>query len=142
MLELLPHLNAALNATAGALLFTGWRFIKARPRQVERHRACMLAAFACSALFLTSYLTRVTLGGTHVYPGDGWDRTFYIVLLASHVILAAAVPVLALRTLYLGLRRRDPVHRRWARITFPIWMYVSVTGVLVYWMLYHYAGIA
>ena len=134
MVEYLPHLNAALNATSGVLLFTGWRFIRAR--KVERHRACMIAALVCSAIFLTSYLTRITLGGTHVYPGDGWDRIFYLGLLGTHVVLAAAVPFLALRTVWLGLQRRDAVHRRWARVTFPIWMYVSVTGVLIYWILY------
>ncbi len=132
-------MNATLNAISGVLLLTGWRLIRAR--RIELHRRFMLAAFACSALFLTSYLTRVTLGGVHAYPGDGWDRSFYLVLLATHVTLAAVVPLLALRTLYLGLNRRDAVHRRWARVTFPIWMYVSVTGVLVYWMLYHYAGV-
>lgn len=132
-------MNATLNAICAGLLLTGWRLIKAR--RIELHRRFMLAAFACSVLFLTSYLTRVTLGGTHVYPGDGWDRSFYLVLLVTHVTLAAVVPLLALRTLYLGWHRRDAVHRRWARITFPIWMYVSATGVLVYWMLYHYAGV-
>lgn len=138
MVEWLPHTNALLNACAGALLLLGLRFVKAR--EIERHRRCMLAAFACSVLFLASYLARNILVGDHPYPGQGWDRTFYLVLLASHVVLAALVPFLALRTLYLGLRRRDETHRRWARITFPIWMYVSVTGIVVYWMLYHYAG--
>ena len=131
---MLPHLNAVLNATAGVLLFTGWRFVRAG--RVAVHRAFMVAAFACSVAFLTSYLTRMWLSGPHVYPGEGWDRVFYLVLLTTHVSLAACVPPLALRTLYLALRRRYATHRRWARITFPIWMYVSVTGVAVYWMLY------
>lgn len=134
MVEILPHLNALLNATAATLLFTGWRF--ARARREEPHRVCMLLAFGCSVVFLTSYLTRYALSGHQIYPGTGWDRSFYLVLLTSHVGLAMLVPALALRTLYLALRRRIDSHRRWARVTFPIWMYVSVTGVLVYWMLY------
>ncbi len=93
-------------------------------------------------VFLTSYLTRMALMGHQVYPGGGWERSFYLVLLTSHVTLAALVPFLAIRTLYLALRRRIETHRRWARLTFPIWMYVSVTGVLVYWMLYHHARVA
>ncbi len=139
MLELLPHLNATLNAISGMLLVTGWRLILAG--REDLHRRCMLSAFAVSSLFLASYLTRVALGGTHVYPGVGWDRTLYLVILATHVVLAAAVPFLALRTLYLALRRRLETHRRWARVTLPIWIYVSVTGVAVYWMLYHYQGV-
>ena len=101
----------------------------------------MLSAFACSTLFLACYLTRYALEGTHAYPGSGWVRTVYLSVLATHVVLAAAVPALALRTLYLALRRRIDSHRRWARVTFPIWIYVSFTGVWVYWMLYHYAGV-
>jgi putative membrane protein len=138
MVEILPHLNAALNGTSAALLFTGWRF--ARAHREKPHRACMISAFGCSVLFLTSYLTRMALTGHQVYPGSGWDRTFYLALLASHVTLAASVPALAIRTLYLAARRRIESHRRWARVTFPVWMYVSVTGVVVYWMLYHQAG--
>ncbi len=140
MVELLPHVNAALNGTAAALLFTGWRF--ARARREPPHRICMLSAFGCSVVFLTSYLTRMALMGHQVYPGGGWERSFYLVLLTSHVTLAALVPFLAIRTLYLALRRRIETHRWWARLTFPIWMYVSVTGVLVYWMLYHHARVA
>lgn len=102
----------------------------------------MLTAFACSTVFLVGYLTRYAISGNHVYPGDGWDRVLYLGILVTHVTLAALVPVLALRTLWLALRRRIESHRRWARVTFPIWMYVSVTGVIVYWMLYHYAGVA
>lgn len=140
MLELLPHLNATLNGIAGVLLVTGWRLIRAG--REDLHRLCMLSAFVVSSLFLTSYLTRVTLGGVHVYPGTGWDHTLYMVILVTHVVLAAAVPFLALRTLYLALRRRLETHRRWARVTLPIWIYVSVTGVIVYWMLYHHAGVS
>ena len=139
MLEVLPHLNAGLNAVSSLLLLSGWLAI--RSGQVNRHRACMLSALACSALFLACYLLRHALTGTHSYPGDGWERAFYLALLFSHVVLAALVPGLALRTLYLALRGRTPAHRRWARVTLPIWLYVSVTGVLVYWMLYHRAGL-
>jgi putative membrane protein len=140
VLELLPHLNATLNGISGVLLVIGWRLIRAG--REDLHRACMLSAFVVSSLFLASYLTRVTLGGTHVYPGTGWDRTLYLVILVTHVVLAAAVPFLALRTLYLALRRRLETHRRWARVTLPIWIYVSVTGVVVYWMLYHHQGLS
>jgi putative membrane protein len=138
LVEILPHVNAALNGTSAALLITGWRF--ARARRERPHRFCMLSAFGCSMLFLVSYLTRMALSGHQVYPGTGLSRTFYLVVLTSHVVLAATVPFLALRTLYLGLRRRIETHRRWARVTLPIWLYVSLTGVVVYWMLYQQAG--
>ena len=133
-MDWLPHLNAALNGSAGILLFVGWRFVRAK--KVSYHRACMIAAFACSVAFLVSYLSRMALSGHQVYPGEGWDRLFYLVLLTTHVSLAATVPPLAIRTLYLALHRRYDTHRRWARVTFPIWIYVSVTGVAVYWMLF------
>lgn len=135
----LAHLNAALNAVCASFLVAGWFAI--RRRDERRHRFCMISAFACSVAFLTSYLTRIALTGTHVYPGEGWLRGVYLSILSSHVVLAALVPWLALRTLYLGLRRRLESHRRWARVTLPIWIYVSVTGVVVYWMLYHHAGV-
>ena len=132
MVELLPHLNASLNATAGTLLASGWLFIRSGRRTA--HRICMTAAFGCSVLFLVSYLTRYALSGNQLY--DGPARTFYLVLLTSHVVLAATVPFLAVRTIYLAVRERFEQHRAWARVTFPIWIYVSVTGVWVYWMLY------
>jgi len=133
MVEILPHLDAALNITAGTLLFAGWRFV--RHKRIPQHRACMVAAFACSVVFLVCYLTRYALAGNHVYEGPG--RELYLVLLGTHVLLAACVPFLALRTIYLAIRGPVSQHRRWARVTFPIWMYVSVTGVCVYWILYH-----
>ena len=136
MAESLPHVNALLNATSGLLLLVGFAAI--RSGNVERHRVCMVSAFVCSVFFLISYLTRYALTGDHVYPGEGWDRTFYLVLLATHVVLAAVVPFLAVRTLYLGLRLETEKHRKWARVTFPIWLYVSITGIVVYLMLYHY----
>jgi putative membrane protein len=129
--------NAGLNATCAILLLLGWRAIRAGRR--ELHRALMLAACATSALFLASYLTRVALTGTHRFPGDGALRAVYLVVLSSHTVLAALVVPLALRTLFLPLRSRFAEHRRIARITLPVWMYVSVTGVAVYVMLYHLA---
>jgi putative membrane protein len=135
--ELLPAVNAALNATAAVLLVAGWRAIRGGRR--ELHRGLMIAACATSALFLVSYLTRVALTGTHRFPGDGALRTVYLAVLASHTVLAALVVPLALRTLWLPLRSRFADHRRIARITLPVWIYVSVTGVAVYVMLYHLA---
>ncbi len=130
----LPTLNAALNAASAALLFAGWRAIRSHRR--ERHRALMLGACASSALFLAGYLTRVALTGTHRFPGEGALRAAYLVLLASHTALAALALPLVLRTLQLSLGSRFPEHRRVARVTFPVWIYVSVTGVAVYVMLY------
>jgi len=98
----------------------------------------MLAAFGTSTLFLVSYLTRVALAGTHRYPGAGLARSIYLGVLGSHTLLAVAVVPLALRTGWLSLVRRDfAAHRRSARAALPVWLYVSATGVVVYWMLYH-----
>jgi putative membrane protein len=135
--ELLPPVNAALNATSATLLVLGFRAIRAGHR--ERHRALMLAALGTSILFLAGYLTRIALTGTHAFPGSGAFRTFYLAVLASHTVLAAAAGPLILRTLFLAFRERFPAHRRVARATLPIWLYVSVTGVAVYLMLYHLA---
>ena len=129
----LATLNATLNGTAAILLFTGWRAIKRHREDI--HKKCMGTAFILSCLFLISYLTRISIEGVHRYPGNGWDKTFYLILLATHVTLAAFVPLLAGRTIYLALKRRIPTHRKWARWTLPIWMYVSVTGVVIYLML-------
>ncbi len=135
--EILPTLNASLNALAGALLVAGYRAVRAG--NVALHWRCMLAAAGTSALFLVFYLIRFSLTGTHRYPVPGITRTIYFVVLGTHTVLAAAVPFLAARTLYLAWRRRYDAHRRLARWTFPIWIYVSVTGVIVYAMLYHLA---
>ena len=135
--ELLPPLNAALNSASAVLLVLGWRAIRAGDR--ERHRRLMVAAVAVSATFLASYLLRVALTGTHRFPGEGLSRAAYLVLLGSHTLLAAAAAPLALRTLWLGLGGRFDAHRAIARWTFPAWLYVSVTGVLVYVVLYHLA---
>lgn len=135
LIDLLPSVNAALNATSAVLLVLGFRAIRDGHR--ERHRALMLAALLSSALFLAGYLTRVALTGTHAFPGTGLARALYLLLLASHTLFAAAAAPMILRTLFLALRERIPDHRRIARLTLPIWLYVSVTGVAVYVVLYH-----
>jgi len=131
----LPALNAALNATSAALLSAGFVFIQRR--EIERHRFCMVSAFVVSIAFLISYLIYHAEHGATPFLGRGWIRPVYFAMLLSHVALAAAVPPLALVTLYRAWREDFARHRRIAVITFPIWMYVSVTGVLVYWLLYH-----
>jgi len=130
----LPALNASLNATSGVLLLFGYYFI--RSGRIAAHRACMLTAFATSALFLTSYVIYHAQVGSKPFPGTGVMRTIYFAILIPHVLLAAAVLPLALLTLSRGLRRDDDRHRRIARWTLPIWLFVSVTGVIVYLMLY------
>jgi putative membrane protein len=131
----LPTVNAALNALAFVLAALG--FVAIRRGARERHRRLMLAASATSAVFLASYLTRVALTGTHRFPGGGALRAAYLAVLGSHTLLAAVALPLVLRTLFLALRARFPDHRRIARATLPIWLYVSVTGVVVYILLYH-----
>ncbi len=133
----LPAWNAALNATSGILLVLGRRAIRAGDR--ARHRRLMIAAVAVSALFLVSYLARVALTGLHRFPIGGPVRALYLALLGSHTLLAALAAPLALWTLALALRERIAAHRRLARVTYPVWLYVSVTGVLVYLMLYQVA---
>ncbi len=135
--EALPPLNALLNATAGTLLFLGWRAIRRGDRLL--HRRLMIAAVSVSALFLASYLTRVALTGTHRFPGEGWVRGLYLAILVSHTLLAVAAAPMALRSLFLGVKERFEDHRRIARVTFPVWLYVSVTGVVVYLLLYQVA---
>jgi uncharacterized membrane protein YozB (DUF420 family) len=130
----LPTLNAALNTLSAVFLCGGYIFIRAR--NVRAHRACMLMAFACSVLFLVSYLTYHYQVGSVPYQGQGAIRTVYFAILLTHTILATAVVPLALITLSRALREKFPEHRRIARWTFPIWLYVSVTGVIVYLMLY------
>lgn len=132
--EALPHVNASLNTLSTILLVSGYLAI--RRQNQARHAALMVTSFAISVLFLTSYLIYHSHAGHRVYEGEGLVRMFYFVVLISHVVLAAVVPVLALITMYLALRSRFERHRRVARWTFPIWLYVSVTGVVVYLMLY------
>ena len=126
--------NAVLNAVAALLLVAGWVFILRG--NWRAHRAAMVAAFTTSAVFLVSYLTYHWLEGSRKYAGPESLRGAYYVILLTHVLLAAAVPVLALRMFFLAWKRRWNAHKRLGRITMPIWLYVSVTGVVIYWMLY------
>ncbi len=130
----LATLNACLNATSGLLLVLGHRAIQRF--EIDRHRRLMVSAAVTSAVFLVSYLTYHAKVGSVHFAGQGFVRPVYFTILISHTVLAAAVLPLALRTLSLGLKRRDEKHRRIARWTYPIWLYVSVTGVVVYVMLY------
>ena len=134
---LLPAWNAALNATSAVLLVLGYRAIRGGDR--ERHQRLMVGAVAVSAVFLASYLVRVALTGTHRFPGEGPWKWLYLAILLSHTVLAVAAAPMALRTLFLGWKGRFADHRALARVTFPIWLYVSVTGVLVYLLLYQVA---
>ena len=130
----LPALNATLNATAAVLLSIGYVLI--RKGRIETHRRVMLAAFTASVLFLVSYLVyHANIGSKH-FPGQGVIRTVYLTILLTHTVLAAAIVPLVLVTLSRALSARFDRHRAIARVTLPIWLYVSVTGVIVYWMLY------
>src|SRR5213592_4760248 len=124
----LPALNAALNATCAALLVAGW---------IAVHRACMLAACVASALFLVSYVVYHALAGSRPFGGQGWIRVVYVPILVSHVVLAAAMVPFVLTTVYRALSGQFDRHVPIARRTLPVWLYVSVTGVLVYLLLYH-----
>ena len=130
----LPVVNATLNAISFVILVTGYAMIKRK--RIVAHKRCMIAAFGVSILFLTSYLTYRFAGQEKHFGGTGWIRPIYFFILITHVTLAASVPILATWTLVLGLRERFEKHRRLARITFPIWVYVSITGVIVYFMLF------
>jgi uncharacterized membrane protein YozB (DUF420 family) len=132
--EDLPAVNASLNALAAVLLMIGYALIRAR--RIEQHRRVMLAAFATSALFLACYLAYHAQVGSVRFTRQGYVRPIYFTVLITHVVLAAAVLPLALVTLSRGLRNRVDAHRRIARWTLPIWLYVSFTGVLVYVLLY------
>jgi len=132
----LPHLNAALNATSAVLLVTAYAFIKAR--RISAHRRCMISAFVTSSLFLVSYVVYHAQAGSKPFQGTGLLRTIYFSILIPHVLLAAAVLPLAIITLRRGLRMDVQRHRRIARWTLPLWLFVSVTGVVVYAMLYHW----
>jgi putative membrane protein len=132
-----PAINAALNGTCAVLLVLGRIAIARRDQQA--HRKLMLGAFTASTVFLISYLIRFATSGSHRYPGDGWDKIFYLVVLFSHMVLAVVLVPLVLRALQLALRGDFAKHLRVVRWGWPIWMYVSVTGVIVYFMLYHVA---
>lgn len=130
----LPHLNACLNGTSALLLFTGYTFI--RTRNVTAHRACQIAALAISLLFLASYLTYHYNHGSTRFQGTGLVRTFYFTVLTSHTILAIVIVPLVIVTFYRAFKGEFSKHRRIARVTLPLWLYVCVTGVIVYLMLY------
>ena len=130
----LPHLNACLNGTSAILLFAGYSFIRAR--NVVAHRACQIMALIVSSLFLTSYLVYHYHHGTTRFLGTGVARPIYFTILTTHTMLAIAIVPLVALTFYRAFRRDFVRHRRIARITLPLWLYVSVTGVIVYLMLY------
>ncbi len=130
----LPALNATLNAVSTVLLSAGFVFIRQGRR--DRHRFCMIGAFAVSCLFLTSYLVYHFEVGSVPFTKQGWVRPLYFTILITHVVLAAAIVPLVLVTLSRALKERFDKHRAIARWTLPLWLYVSVTGVVIYWMLY------
>jgi putative membrane protein len=133
----LPFINSCLNAAATVLLCAGLVFIRAK--RIPAHRACMISAFCISCVFLVLYLYHkyAVMRGVHTpFPGPPEWKTAYLAMLASHIVLAMAVPPLAFITIFRGLKDRREQHRRIARWTFPIWLYVSITGVLIYVLLY------
>jgi uncharacterized membrane protein YozB (DUF420 family) len=136
--SLFPALNATLNGASAVLIGTGRALI--RRKRVSQHRACMIAAVITSSLFLASYIYYHAHVGSVGFPGQGWVRPVYFALLISHTLLAAAVVPLVLLSLIAALRGRFDRHRRIARWTYPIWLYVSITGVLVYIILYRIYG--
>ena len=131
----LPALNASLNGVAALFLLAGYVLIKRR--QIRAHRACMLSALVVSALFLVSYVIYHANAGSKPFPGTGPIRALYFSILITHVVLAAVILPMAIVTLSRALRERFDLHVRLARWTLPIWLYVSVTGVVIYGMLYH-----
>lgn len=131
----LPLVNAVLNGTCATLLVIARNKIKHNKR--EEHKRLMIAAFTVSVLFLISYLIYHNEVGSVGFKGEGWSRPLYFTILISHTILAAAVPVLAIMSLRRGLKSQFALHKKISRYTYPIWLYVSVTGVMIYLMLYH-----
>lgn len=131
----LPALNAVLNGTSALLLAAGWTFV--RRRRIAAHRACMLGAFCVSVLFLVSYVVYHALAGSRPFTGQGWTRWLYLSVLIPHIVLAAAMVPFVLTTLHRALSGDFARHARLARWTLPVWLYVSITGVLVYYLLYH-----
>ena len=130
----LPAVNASLNAACTVLLVAGYSFIRAK--KIQLHRVCMIAAVACSAVFLALYLYFHAHAGVIRFGGQDWIRPVYFTLLISHTVLAIVIVPLVLITLVRALRERFDKHRAIARWTLPLWLYVSVTGVVVYWLLY------
>lgn len=138
--DLLALINASLNATSAVALCTGFYFI--RRKVIDAHRRAMLTAVGASALFLVFYVSRVALTGTHEFAGEGLARTVYLSVLLSHMVLAVLVFPFVLRLLYLVRRKRFDDHKRLARLVFPVWAYVSATGLIVYILLYQIYGYA
>lgn len=136
--DTLALINALLNLTSAIALFTGFYFI--RRRVIDRHKRAMLTAVGASAVFLVFYVTRVALTGTHEFAGEGAARTVYRIVLFSHMVLATLVVPFVLRIIFLARKERFEEHRRLARFVFPVWAYVSVTGLLVYILLYQVYG--
>ena len=130
----LPTVNAVLNATSALLLIRGWFLIRAK--NIQAHRRVMTAAFTCSTLFLVSYLTYHFQVGSVRFTGTGTPRTIYLAILLTHTVLAAVVAPMAITAFLLARAGKIEKHRRLAKVTFPVWLYVSVTGVVIYWMLY------
>ena len=132
-----PEINAGLNGTAALLLTAGFLLIKIR--NIRAHRACMVSAFAVSVLFLICYVTyHYQTGVGTPFGGEGVWRAVYYAMLVSHVLLAVVIVPLVIRTLLLAVKGNFETHRKWARVTFPLWYYVSVTGVLIYFFLYQW----
>lgn len=131
----LPHVNAILNSTSALFLIAGYSFIRAK--RINSHRNCQITALVASTLFLISYLTYHYYHGDTPFPGQGIVRPFYFVLLITHVVLAVVILPLVIVTVYRAARGDYRRHRKIARWTLPLWLYVSVTGVIVYLMLYH-----
>ncbi|MDA0328217.1 MAG: DUF420 domain-containing protein [Gemmatimonadetes bacterium] len=138
--DLLAGINATLNATSAVALCVGFYFI--RRKVIDRHRRAMLTAVGASAVFLVFYVTRVALTGTHDFAGEGTARIIYLSVLFSHMVLAVLVFPFVLRLLYLVRRQRFDEHKRLARFVFPVWAYVSITGLVVYILLYQIYGYA
>ena len=137
MVDVLPTVNALLNAMSAVCIVAG--FVAVRRGDRVLHKTLMLFAVGLSTLFLISYLTRYALSGAHRFPDVGAVRWLYLVILFTHMILAAALVPLVLRSLYLGLTGSFEAHKRWVRWAWPIWVIVSLTGIVVYLMLYHLA---
>lgn len=129
-----PAFNASLNAISGALIMAGFLFIRAK--QVSAHRLCMAGACCVTALFFVSYITYHAQVGSVKFKGAGALRYAYYALLISHTVLAITIVPLIIKTVGLAIKNKLELHRKWARVTFPLWLYVSVTGIVVYWMLY------
>lgn len=138
--DFLAMINASLNATSALALLVGFAFI--RRKIVDMHRRAMLTAVGASALFLVFYVTRVALTGTHQFAGEGAARVVYLSVLFTHMVLAVVVLPFVLRLLWLARRGRFSEHKRLARFVFPVWAYVSVTGLVVYLLLYQIYGYA